>query len=80
MSIELINLYSNMSAQANYSVMLPITTPAGFSATVISTLFASSAFTENKNLILETPDLATGNYVITDSALNIWIYDQCFTF
>ena len=79
LSIELINLYSNMSALANYSAMSPVTPPATPPAAVISMLFASAAFIEHKNLVLETLDLAIGSHVTTDSVLTIWIHDQPFT-
>lgn len=68
---KLINLYSNMSALANHSAMLPVTPPAAPSATIVSTLFALVAFIKYKNLFLETPGLATGSHMTTDNALII---------
>lgn len=50
LSIKLINLYSNMSALANYSTILFVIPPAIpfaiFFAFVVSTLFAPAAFIE----------------------------------
>ena len=78
LSTELINLYSNMSAPANYSAMSSVTPPAAPSAAVVSTLFVPAAFIEYKNLVLGTTGLATGSHVTTNSALTIWIHDQPF--
>lgn len=52
LSTELINLYSNMSASANHSAMLPVRPPAIPPAAIVSTLFALAAFIEYKNLVL----------------------------
>ena len=79
LSTMLINLYSNMSASANYSAILPITPPATFPATVVFTLFALATFIKYKNLFLETLGLTTGRHVTTNSALIISIYDYLFT-
>ncbi len=58
-SIELINLYSMMSA-----AILSVTS----SASVLSKMIGAKAFTEHKNLILETSGLAIGNYVAINNA------------
>ena len=79
LSTELINLHSNMFAPANHSAISPVTPPAAPSATVVSMLFTLTAFIKYKNLVLETPGLATGSHVTTDNALTIWIYDQLLT-
>lgn len=71
LNIELINLYSNMSALANHYGISSVTPLAAFFVTVVSMLFASVAFIEYKNLVLGTPGLATGSYVTTDSAFII---------
>lgn len=75
LNTELINLYSNMSAPANYSAMSPVTYPATLLAAVVFTLFAPVAFIKYKNLVLETPGLAINRYMTIDSAFIIWIYD-----
>lgn len=79
MSIELINLYNNMSASANYSttstVIAPATPSAAFPAPVVSTLFALTTFNEYKNLVLGLLSLATGSHVTMDITLIIWIHD-----
>ena len=71
LSTKLINLHSNMSAPANHSVMSPVTLSAASPATVVSTLFATTAFIKHKNLVLGTPGLAIGSYITTDSAFTI---------
>lgn len=76
LSTELINLHSNISASANHFTMLLITPPAALPAAVVSMLFALIVFIEHKNLVLETPGLATGSYVTTDNTFIICIYDQ----
>ena len=75
LSTELINLYRNISALANYfatsRVTPSVTRPAASSVLVVSTLFAPAAFIKNKNLVLETPSLATGSHITTDHILTI---------
>lgn len=71
LSTELINLYNNIFALANYSAMLPVTLSTSFFAAIVSILFTLTAFIKHKNLVLETPSLATGSHVITESAFII---------
>ena len=61
-STELINL-SNII----FATILPVTS----FASTLSKLIASKAFTEHKNLVLETPGLATGSHVDTDNIQTI---------
>ena len=79
LGIQLTNLHSNISTPAHYSTISHITPLAAPPATVISTLFAPTAFIEYKNLVLRTPGLATCSHMTTDSDVIIWIYNQHFT-
>ena len=54
LNTELINLHSIMSAAIS---------PVISSASTLSKVIALKAFTEYKNLVLETPDLAKGSHV-----------------
>ena len=42
-------------------------------------IMAPVAFTEHQDLVLETPDLNAGRYVITHIAETIQVYEQPFT-
>lgn len=48
------------------------------SASSLSRVIALDVFTKYRNLMLETPGLATDSYVTTNNALTIWIYNQAF--
>lgn len=67
LNMELISLYSNISAIANLfaiSLIIP-------SVLILFTLLAPIAFNKYKNLLLEISGLPIGNYVSTNSAFNI---------
>ena len=68
-STELINLYNMMS-----TAISPITS----SVSALSKVIALEAFTEHKNLVLETPGLATSNYITIDNTQAIRIHEQAF--
>ena len=78
LSIELINLYSNILAPANYFAISPVIPRATSPASGESILFAPAAFIKDQNLVLGILGLATDSNVTTNSGLTIWIYDQLF--
>ena len=66
LSTELINLHSMMSIAIS-----SITS----TASALSKVIASEAFTEHKNHILGTPSLTTGSHITTDNTQTIWIHE-----
>lgn len=75
LSIKLINLYNNIFALANYSVMSLITSFVTLFSAIVSMLFAPTPFIKHKNLVLKLLCLAIGSYMTTDSTLTIQIYN-----
>ena len=67
MSMELINLYSNMFATTNDSALLPITFPPP----VIFMLIALTACNKHKNLVLGILSLKTSSHIIKNSEFTI---------
>ena len=52
--------------------------PIIFSVFVLSKVIILEAFTEHRNLVLNTPSLTTGSHVTTSNAQIIWIYKNAF--
>ena len=59
-------------------MMSTIISPVISSASALSKVIALEVFTKHKNLVLETPGLATGSHNTTDNAQTIWIHKQAF--
>ncbi len=61
------------------SAISPLASPAAPSGAISKLMVAPTAFTEHRDLMLGTPGLATGSYVITNYAETIWVHEQAFT-
>lgn len=86
LSIELINLYSNISILTNYfimssiilanyfvilSVILHVISFVKLSAPIVSILFTLASLNKYKNLVLGILSLITNSYIIIDDILII---------
>ena len=58
--------------------MSNVISPVTHSPSVLSKVIASEVFTKHRDLVLETPALATDSHVITVNAQTIWIHDLAF--
>lgn len=73
-----------MSALINHSpissvisLLIPLITAL---TPIIYILFVSTTFNKYENLVSEILYLKIGSYIITNSSLTIWIYNQFFMF
>lgn len=57
-----------------FATILSVISPAS----VLSKVIAPKAFTEHKNLMLRSPDLAIGSHITTNNIFTIWIHEQTF--